>query len=114
MALDAEDFQRMQAHLLELKNQNYALEDKCKKQKNALDEANTRTSVLTQELTKSQKIIGKSKKASEVALLIKENENLQKKLQSQEEDFRSQNQSLLEELSKVRIFTLLFLMTKMY
>ena len=37
----------------------------------ALDEANTRTSVLTQELTKSQKIIGKSKKASEVALLIK-------------------------------------------
>ena len=37
----------------------------------ALDEANTRTNVLTQELTKSQKIIAKSKKASEVSLLIK-------------------------------------------
>ena len=34
---------------------------------------------------------------------MKENETLQRKLQSQEEDFRSQNQSLLEELSKVRI-----------
>ena len=33
---------------------------------------------------------------------MKENETLQRKLQSQEEDFRSQNQSLLEELSKVR------------
>ena len=32
---------------------------------------------------------------------MKENETLQRKLQSQEEDFRSQNQSLLEELSKV-------------
>ena len=34
---------------------------------------------------------------------MKENETLQRKLQSQEEDFRSQNQSLLEELSKVRV-----------
>jgi hypothetical protein len=71
MALAAEDFQRMQVNLLELKNQNYALEDRCKKQKNALDEANTRTAVLTQELTKLQKVISKSKKASEVSLLVK-------------------------------------------
>ena len=37
----------------------------------ALDEANTRTAVLTQELTKLQKVISKSKKASEVSLLVK-------------------------------------------
>ena len=54
------------------------------------------------ELTNAQKTIGKSKKAQEVQQLFKDNESLQKKLISQEEEFRLQNQTLLQELTKVR------------
>ena len=45
--------------------------------------------------------VNKSKKAKEFDLLIQENENLQRRLQSQEEDFRLQNGTLMQELSNV-------------
>ena len=45
--------------------------------------------------------MNKSKKAKEFDLLIQENENLQRRLQSQEEDFRLQNGTLMQELSNV-------------
>ena len=70
----------------------------------ALGEATAKVTVLEQELGKVQKVIGKSKKAQDVQQLIRENDSLQLKLRSQEEDFRLQNQTLLEELSKVGIF----------
>jgi len=101
MSLDPEDFQRIQANLLELKNQNYALEDQCRKQKNALGEAQAKITVYEKELGSAQKTIGKSKKAQEVQQLYKDNESLQYKLRCTEEEFRMQNQTLLEELSKV-------------
>ena len=66
-----------------------------------------RCSVLEQELSKAQKTIAKSKKATEVQLLMQEKESVQRKLAAQEDDFRMQNQTLLTELSNVRLKLLL-------
>ena len=68
----------------------------------ALGEAQAKITVYEKELTSAQKTIAKSKKALEVQQIIKDNESLQHKLRCQEEEFRLQNQTLLEELSKVR------------
>ncbi len=68
----------------------------------ALGDATARCGVLEQELTRAQKTIAKSKKASEVQLVLHENESMQRKLVAQEEEFRMQNQTLLTELSNVR------------
>ena len=57
--------------------------------------------VLQQELNKAQKTIDKSKKLAEVQRILHENDSLQRKLLAQEEDFRLQNQTLLNELSLV-------------
>ena len=67
----------------------------------ALEEITVKASVSEQELSKANKVILKSKKAQEVQQLAKENESLKQKLSTQEEDFRHQNQTLLQELSKV-------------
>jgi hypothetical protein len=48
-----------------------------------------------------QKSISRSRKAKDIDLLLNENENLQAKLEAQEEDFRLQNHTLLQELSTV-------------
>jgi len=93
------DFQRLQETLLELKSRNYTLEDQSKKQRSALGDAQAKVTVLQQELTKAQKTIEKSKKLAEVQKILNENDNLQRKLFAQEEDFRLQNQTLLNELS---------------
>jgi hypothetical protein len=66
-----------------------------------LGEASAKATVLEQELAKAQKVIQKSKKTAEVQGLVRDNESLQRKLVAQEEDFRIQNQTLLNELSKV-------------
>ncbi|TRY70001.1 hypothetical protein TCAL_07335 [Tigriopus californicus] len=99
--LAAKDFERLQETVLDLKTQKYQLEDHNRKQKNALGDAQAKITVLEQELAKAQKSIQKSKKATEVQELVKTNESLQRKLLSQEEDFRHQNQTLLTELSKL-------------
>lgn len=67
----------------------------------ALGEAQAKITVYEKELGSAQKTIGKSKKAQEVQQLYKDNESLQRKLRCTEEEFRMQNQTLLEELSKV-------------
>ena len=89
--------------LLELKTRNYTLEDQSKKQRSALGEAQAKATVLQQELSKAKRTIEKSKKLSEVQKLLNENDNTQRKLLAQEEDFRLQNQTLLNELSLVKI-----------
>lgn len=47
-------------------------------------------------------ILAKSKKAKEVEVLMQENDSLQRKLGSQEEDFRLQNETIMKELAQVR------------
>ena len=69
-----------------------------------MGEAEAQVRVLKDELDKSQKAVSKSKskKAGEVERLMREKNSLQGKLQSQEDEFRLQNQTLLDELAKVR------------
>ena len=73
----------------------------------ALGEAQAKVNVFEKELSNAQKVIAKSKKTQEVQQILKDNESLQHKLLCQEEEFRLQNQTLLEELTKVSGFLLL-------
>ncbi|XP_077696263.1 LOW QUALITY PROTEIN: GRIP1-associated protein 1 [Eretmochelys imbricata] len=100
-ALSAEEFQRLQAQLLELRTHNYQLSDELRKTGAELTGLRQRVTFLDKELAKAQKALGKSKKAQEVEALLSENEMLQSKLHSQEEDFRLQNSALVRELSKL-------------
>jgi hypothetical protein len=61
----------------------------------------TKLGALEREYQKVQKSLNRSKKAKDIDLLLNENENLQGKLEAQEDDFRLQNQTLLRELSAV-------------
>ncbi|XP_050411928.1 GRIP1-associated protein 1 [Patella vulgata] len=98
-ALSEDEFHRLQLQLLELRTANYELEGKCKKYERELTVGQERVDVLDKELTKASKVINKSKKTKEVELLMQENDGLQRKLHSQEEEFRLQNQTLMQELS---------------
>lgn len=100
-ALSEEEFHRMQAQLLELRTQNYQLSDDLRKNTAELNAVRQKNVVLERDFVKTQKALNKSKKAQEVDALLSENEMLQGKLHSQEEDFRLQNSTLMAELSKL-------------
>uniref|UniRef100_A0A8C9KAW1 GRIP1 associated protein 1 n=1 Tax=Panthera tigris altaica TaxID=74533 RepID=A0A8C9KAW1_PANTA len=94
-------FQRMQAQLLELRTNNYQLSDELRKNGVELTSLRQKVAYLDKEFNKAQKALSKSKKAQEVEGLLSENEMLQAKLHSQEEDFRLQNSTLMAEFSKL-------------
>nr|XP_044996607.1 GRIP1-associated protein 1 isoform X2 [Jaculus jaculus] len=100
-ALSEEEFQRMQAQLLELRTNNYQLSDELRKNGVELSSLRQKVAYLDKEFSKAQKALSKSKKAQEVEVLLSENEMLQAKLHSQEEDFRLQNSTLMAEFSKL-------------
>ncbi|KAH0628896.1 hypothetical protein JD844_010516 [Phrynosoma platyrhinos] len=100
-ALSEEEFERMQTQLLELRTQNYQLSDELRKNTTELNGLRQRVAYLDKEFAKAQKALSKSKKAQEVDALLSENEMLQGKLHSQEDDFRLQNSTLMQELSKL-------------
>lgn len=56
---------------------------------------------MEKEYQKVQRALEKSRKAKDVEMLFAENDALQNKLISQEEQFREQNQALLQELANV-------------
>lgn len=91
----------MQAQLLELRTQNYQLSDDLRKNAAELNNVRQKTLTLEKDYLKAQKALNKSKKAQEVDALLSENEMLQGKLHSQEDDFRLQNSTLMQELSKL-------------
>ncbi|XP_066500197.1 GRIP1-associated protein 1 isoform X3 [Hoplias malabaricus] len=100
-ALSEEEFHRMQAQLLELRSQNYQLSDDLRKNTAELTNVRQKNLTLEKDYVKAQKALNKSKKAQEVDALLSENEMLQGKLHSQEDDFRLQNSTLMQELSKL-------------
>ncbi|XP_044138475.1 GRIP1-associated protein 1-like isoform X2 [Bufo gargarizans] len=100
-ALSEDEFQRMQAQLLELRTQNYQLSDNLRKNNQELASLRQKHVSLEKDFQKAQKALSKSKKAQEVEALLGENEMLQGKLHSQEDDFRLQNSTLMQELSKL-------------
>ncbi|XP_036803492.1 GRIP1-associated protein 1 isoform X5 [Oncorhynchus mykiss] len=89
------------AQLLELRTQNYQLSDDLRKNTTELNAVRLKTVTLEKDYIKAQKALNKSKKAQEVDALLSENEMLQGKLHSQEDDFRLQNSTLMQELSKL-------------
>ncbi|KAK3540365.1 hypothetical protein QTP70_030116 [Hemibagrus guttatus] len=89
------------AQLLELRTQNYQLSDDLRKNTAELNNVRQKTLTLEKDYLKAQKALNKSKKAQEVDALLSENEMLQGKLHSQEDDFRLQNSTLMQELSKL-------------
>ncbi|NP_001413240.1 GRIP1-associated protein 1 isoform 8 [Mus musculus] len=91
-ALSEEEFQRMQTQLLELRTNNYQLSDELRKNGVELSSLRQKVAYLDKEFSKAQK---------EVEVLLSENEMLQAKLHSQEEDFRLQNSTLMAEFSKL-------------
>ncbi|XP_060230907.1 GRIP1-associated protein 1 isoform X5 [Meriones unguiculatus] len=100
-ALSEEEFQRMQTQLLELRTNNYQLSDELRKNGVELNSLRQKVAYLDKEFSKAQKALSKSKKAQEMEVLLSENEMLQAKLHSQEEDFRLQNSTLMAEFSKL-------------
>ncbi|XP_028408032.1 GRIP1-associated protein 1-like [Dendronephthya gigantea] len=96
-----EDFTRMQAQIIELRTANYDTEVKYQRQNNELEQLREKCSQIERELEKSSKIIQKSKNKKEYALLLEENESLQHQLRDHEEDFKLQNKTLLEEVTRV-------------
>ncbi|XP_076344296.1 GRIP1-associated protein 1-like isoform X5 [Tachypleus tridentatus] len=99
--LSDDDFQRLQTQLLDLRSKNYSLEETNRKQQNELGQFQHKIEDLEKELSKAQKVINRSKKAKDVEQLLQENESLQLKLQSQEDEFRLQNSTLMHELASV-------------
>uniref|UniRef100_A0AAA9TRM9 GRIP1 associated protein 1 n=1 Tax=Bos taurus TaxID=9913 RepID=A0AAA9TRM9_BOVIN len=89
------------AQLLELRTNNYQLSDELRKNGVELTSLRQKVAYLDKEFSKAQKALSKSKKAQEVEGLLSENEMLQAKLHSQEEDFRLQNSTLMAEFSKL-------------
>ncbi|XP_022081293.1 GRIP1-associated protein 1-like isoform X2 [Acanthaster planci] len=99
--LAAFDFVFEKDQLLELRTSNYQLSDRCRKLEHELTNLQLTASNYEKELQKANKTISKSKKAKDVEALLSELDSLQQKLHSQEEDFRLQNSTLMEELSKL-------------
>ncbi|MGH0136163.1 UNVERIFIED_CONTAM: hypothetical protein FKN15_025589 [Acipenser sinensis] len=89
--LSKEEFHRMQAQLLDLRTQNYQQSDDLRKNTAELNAFRQKTFTQKKDLTKALK---------EIDTLLSENEMLHGKLHSQEEDFRLQNSTLMQELSK--------------
>ncbi|XP_064632484.1 GRIP1-associated protein 1-like isoform X2 [Lineus longissimus] len=98
-SLSDDEFNRMQIQLLELRTQNYQLDDRCKRQTRDLQSLTEKVDQLEKSLERANKTITKSKKAKEFDLLIQENDQLQRKILSQEEDFHLQNTTLMQELN---------------
>ncbi|XP_076418394.1 GRIP1-associated protein 1 isoform X4 [Peromyscus maniculatus bairdii] len=91
----------LKTQLLELRTNNYQLSDELRKNGVELTSLRQKVAYLDKEFSKAQKALSKSKKAQEVEVLLSENEMLQAKLHSQEEDFRLQNSTLMAEFSKL-------------
>ena len=66
-----------------------------------LKNAQIKLGSIEKDYQKAQRTLEKSRKAKDVEMLFAENESLQRKLCSQEEEFRFQNQTLLNELALV-------------
>ncbi|XP_068714216.1 GRIP1-associated protein 1-like [Montipora foliosa] len=100
-SLSDEEFTRMQAQLIELRTLNYELGANCQRQQTELDQLQEKYITQEKELQKQYKIINKGKNRKEYAILLEEKENLQGQFQAQEENFKLQNQTLLEEITKL-------------
>ncbi|WAR25116.1 GRAP1-like protein [Mya arenaria] len=103
-ALSDDEFHRMQLQLIELRTEKYELESQNKKFERECQTLRETAEHADKELQKALKAINKSKKAKEVEGLLAENDSLQFKLHSQEEDFRlcTSNEDLEKQISEIK------------
>ncbi|XP_062522248.1 GRIP1-associated protein 1-like [Corticium candelabrum] len=100
-SLSEEEFARLQAQLIELKTANYNYDEQARRARAEVSQLRDRVSQLDRDLQRANKVIMKSKKAKDVSGLTDENESLQRKIHSMEEEYQLQNRTLMGELSKV-------------
>lgn len=108
-ALSDEDFNRLQNQLIELRTQNYEIGSKLHKSQNdqaILQEKCNSQEKEIQKLSKLMKFPGfqaitKSKSKKDLQELLEENERLNQQMQRHEDDFKLQNQTLLQEVSRL-------------
>ncbi|XP_057296336.1 GRIP1-associated protein 1-like isoform X2 [Hydractinia symbiolongicarpus] len=108
-ALSDEDFNRLQNQLIELRTQNYEIDSKLHKSQNdqaILQEKCNSQEKEIQKLSKLMKFPGfqaitKSKSKKDLQELLEENERLNQQMQRHEDDFKLQNQTLLQEVSRL-------------
>ncbi|XP_065829343.1 GRIP1-associated protein 1-like [Oscarella lobularis] len=100
-ALSEDEFGRLQNQLIELKTANYGHEEQARRTSAELASLRQKVGHLEKDLEKANKIIGKSKKAKDVAAIVEESEGLQRKLHHLEEEYQLQNKTLMEELSRL-------------
>jgi cytochrome c556 len=91
----------LQTQLIELRTKNYELQEQKTKRDAEYQQLLDKYQSTNKELEKASKNLQKSKKAKEFQLLVEENESLQKRLYQQEEDFKLQNKTLMDEIGKV-------------
>ncbi|EFX77167.1 hypothetical protein DAPPUDRAFT_225784 [Daphnia pulex] len=100
-SISHEEFHRLQTQLLDLRTANYTLMEESNRYKNEAKNTILKLDSLEKEYQKAQRALDKSRKAKDVEMLFAENDALQNKLISQEEQFREQNQALLQELANL-------------
>jgi chromosome segregation ATPase len=100
--LSAEEFSRLQTQLLELREVNYRLDDQCKSQHKEILNLRGQVNTLNGDLQKASKALKTNRKPLHVdADLIRENESLKQMLMRQDEEYRLQNETMLNEVSQL-------------
>ncbi|CAD6190761.1 unnamed protein product [Caenorhabditis auriculariae] len=95
--LSKEEFMLVQNQLLELRNKNYELQEELRR-KNAELQNNSSNSPRNEALQFASKLINRGKSSEKYEVEI---DGLRRKLATQEEEFRLQQQTLFEEMNKL-------------
>ncbi|PAV64789.1 hypothetical protein WR25_01029 isoform J [Diploscapter pachys] len=98
--LSREEFLRVQEQLIELRNRNYELQEELKRKSNEISQLSNSHSTKSDALQFASKLISRSKDKDSAKYEV-EIENLQRKLATQEEEFRLQQETLFAEINKI-------------
>eukprot|EP00112_Aurelia_sp_Birch-Aquarium-sp1_P011792 Seg2480.2 transcript_id=Seg2480.2/GoldUCD/mRNA.D3Y31 product="GRIP1-associated protein 1" protein_id=Seg2480.2/GoldUCD/D3Y31 len=110
--ISADEFNRLQTQLIELRTQNYEIAEKYKKTKNENDVLQETVNSKDKELQKVGKLaklpgfqgfqaFTKNKNKKNYDEIAEENDRLVRQMQRHEEDFNLQNKTLLQEVSRL-------------
>ncbi|CAG0917635.1 unnamed protein product [Notodromas monacha] len=94
-------FHRCQNQVIDLRSRNCHLEEVGKKQNAELVSLRNTVQSLQTNLDRAQASLNSKRRAKDLDQLLADNQRLQEKLQSQEDEFRMQNRTVLAELNAV-------------
>lgn len=109
MKMMMDDFNKLQNQLIELRTQNYDIDNKLRRSEAENISIHEKCSQQEKEIQKLNKLmkfpgfqaLSKSKTKKDLEELIEENERLNHQMQRHEDDFKLQNQTLLQEVSRL-------------